>query len=105
MREERSPGKDRRRRSTGSGVLRALIEPRFLSPFGLNDGGSVSGRRSYYLKLPPQDRIKLSVVKLDGSLFGTFIQFLETQNQVSLCDFFCFAYMNRQFVIPLIGRL
>lgn len=61
MREEHSLG---RRRGSGNGGLR------FLSPFALNDGGSVSGRRSSYLKLPPQGRIKLSVVKLDGSLFG-----------------------------------
>lgn len=67
MREEHSPGRDCRR----SGGLRSLIEPRFLSSFALNDGGSISGRRSSYLKLPPQGRIKLSVVKLNGSLFGT----------------------------------
>ncbi|CAL9241397.1 unnamed protein product [Arabidopsis halleri] len=65
MREEHSPGRDGRR----SGGLRSLIEPRFLSSFALNDGGSISGRRSSYLKLPPQGRIKLSVVKLNGSLF------------------------------------
>ncbi|XP_010430017.1 PREDICTED: uncharacterized protein LOC104714377 isoform X2 [Camelina sativa] len=65
MREEQSPGRDGRR----SGGLRSLIEPRFLSSFALNDGGSISGRRSSYLKLPPQGRIKLSVAKLNGSLF------------------------------------
>lgn len=69
MREEHSPGRDGRR----SGGLRSLIEPRFLSSFALNDGGSISGRRSSYLKLPPQARIKLSVVKLNGSLFGTIL--------------------------------
>ncbi|KAL1199356.1 U11/U12 small nuclear ribonucleoprotein 25 kDa protein [Cardamine amara subsp. amara] len=73
MREEHSPGRDRRRRSSGSGGLRALIEPRCLSPFALNDGGSVSGRRSSYLKLPPQGRITISVVKLNGSLFDVEI--------------------------------
>uniref|UniRef100_A0A1J3EP87 U11/U12 small nuclear ribonucleoprotein 25 kDa protein n=1 Tax=Noccaea caerulescens TaxID=107243 RepID=A0A1J3EP87_NOCCA len=70
MREEHSLG---RRRGSGNGGLRSLIEPRFLSPFALKDGGSVSGRRSSYLKLPPQGRIKLSVVKLDGSLFDVEI--------------------------------
>ncbi|EOA35649.1 hypothetical protein CARUB_v10020871mg [Capsella rubella] len=63
MREEHNPGRR-------SGGLRSLIEPRFLSSFALNDGGSISGRRSSYLKLPPQGRIKLSVVKLNGSLFA-----------------------------------
>ncbi|CAA7025809.1 unnamed protein product [Microthlaspi erraticum] len=72
MREEHSPG---RRRGRGNGGLRSLIEPHFLSSFALDDGGSVSGRRSSYLKLPPQaqGRIKLSVVKLDGSLFDVEI--------------------------------
>ncbi|CAN8233380.1 unnamed protein product [Cochlearia groenlandica] len=70
MREEYSPI---RRRCSGSAGLRSLIEPRFLSPFVSNDGGSVSGRRSSYLKLPPQGFIKLSVVKLDGSLFDVEI--------------------------------
>jgi len=69
MREEHSPVRDGRR----SGGLRSLIDPRFLSSFALNDGGSISGRRSSYLKLPPQGRIKLSVVKLNGSLFGTIL--------------------------------
>ncbi|XP_010538006.1 PREDICTED: uncharacterized protein LOC104812515 [Tarenaya hassleriana] len=69
MGEERIPSRDRRRR----GGLRALIEPRCLSPFARSDGGSGARWRSVYLKLPPQRLIKLSVVKLDGSFFDVHI--------------------------------
>lgn len=55
-------------------MVRVLIERRCVAPLTLNDDddlGDYEGslRKLSYLKLP-QTRLKLSVLKLDGSLFG-----------------------------------
>lgn len=72
------PGEKRCNSSGSSSNLRALIERRCLARLTLNDDVVVdSTRRSYsYQKLPQLRFLKLSVLKLDGSVFGWYFGFL-----------------------------
>lgn len=61
-----------RHNSNGSN-LKVLIERRCLAPLTLND--DVSRDVSRYQKLPQLQHLKLSVLKLDGSVFGDSLFF------------------------------